>query len=339
MIYLAGHGEPAEQPADNRVLLWGGHGLSARALAATLDASSCTRPVCLVLTSCFSGGFAELIFKDADAKAGTSEFLRCGLFSTTWDLEASGCDADPDRRNHEGYALHFLHALRGEDRLGQSIDLRQLDLDGDGAVSMLEAHTRARTHSGGLDVPTTSSERWLRHVAPDTGPELDVSLPEEEAVIDVLSARLNLVNDVEGARHMLGGLNSADEHNRIRYETAIVEEDARALDVAGELLARWPVLDDPYHPDFEETLRARSDEVLSWLEQSAGYARFVDAMSEVDAAAAARDLILVRRAPVARLVRALETVAMARRLRASGGVNWGFFQSLRDCERGLIHLR
>src|SRR4029077_2773259 len=101
---------------------------------------------------------------------GPAGSVRCGLFASTWDREASGCDPDPDRREQESYPLHFLHALRAEDRDGHPLNRDDLDLDHDGTISLLEAHTRARIMDASIDVPTTTSERWLRGVAPASGP-------------------------------------------------------------------------------------------------------------------------------------------------------------------------
>ena len=179
MLYLAGHGQPGEQPADASIELWGQVPLQARELATMLDGRP--RPLRMVMTSCFSGGFAELAFVGADGTRRAAAVGRCGLFATTATREASGCDPNPDRAAQEGYGLHFLHALHGRDRTGAPA---AIDLDGDGKVSLLEAHARARSASAGIDVPTTTSEAWLRAAARRRGPAGQVgqvALPEEDA--------------------------------------------------------------------------------------------------------------------------------------------------------------
>jgi hypothetical protein len=47
------------------------------------------------------------------------------------------------------------------------------------------------------------------------------------------------------------------------------------------------------------------------------------------------DAFLLRAAPLERLVRALETLELAARLRAQGGRRWLRYQALLACERGL----
>src|SRR5262249_20179512 len=103
-VYIAAHGEQAERAADNAALVWGNDALTATRIAALHDGSK--RPLQLIVTSCFSGGFAELAFHAADASRGAARAPRCGLFAGPWDRETSGCDPDPDRAAQEGYSLH-----------------------------------------------------------------------------------------------------------------------------------------------------------------------------------------------------------------------------------------
>ncbi len=132
LVYLGGHGNLGDQPRHNSISLWAQSEINAADLAARLDRSP--RPVRLVMTTCFSGGFAELVFRDADPSLGATPNDRCGLFAAPWDLEATGCDPNPDRAAQEGYGLHFLNALRGSDRDGKPLPLPAVDLDGDGDI-------------------------------------------------------------------------------------------------------------------------------------------------------------------------------------------------------------
>lgn len=331
-VYLAAHGEPGDLPRDNVVRLWGGNALSASGLAEELDALD--RPVRLVVTSCYAGGFAEVAFESGDFSRPPTSRDRCGLFATTWDEEASGCDPDPERGRQQGYGLHFLHALRGEDRYGAPLDLESLDLDRDGRVSLLEAHTRARIASGSIDVPTTTSERWLRHVAPSQGPEAPVAMPEEDAVVQALEERLAIATEADARRRLRAIERALDE-----AQHAMVLASERSDDAYHELriglLERWPVLDDPWHPDFEATLHAHRREIERFLfeaETAVAYRRAQDALEN---AAAAYEEHRVTRSILRRLVRAYDTRILARRVRAKGGRAWSHFEKLRTCERSV----
>lgn len=326
VVYLAGHGERGVG-----LSLWGQEPLRVGALVEVLDAGR--RPAVIVATSCYSGGFGELVFAGGDAGRGAPEPLRCGLFAATAEREASGCDPNPDRAAQEGFALHFLHALRGEDRSGAALPRAELDLDGDGAVSLLEAHARARIAGEGIDVPTTSSELWLRTHAPARGRGAAVTLPEEEAVRTGLTAALGYAGR-EGAlagdfEQVLKDMDAAYG----RLDEASLREDAAYRAAAAELLARFPVLDDPWHPDFAATLAGHREEIAALVAASAALAAYRAAQDEVAAAQDEVSRLLVRSARLERLVRARETLALAGRLKARGGAAWRTYEALLACER------
>ena len=208
----------------------------------------------MVATSCFSGGFAELAFAHADEKEGPSKVPRCGLFAGPWDRETSGCDANPDRRAQESYGLHFIHALGKTDRAGKSLASELIDFDHDGAVTLLEAHTRARIAAASLDVPTTTSERWLRSAEPGTAPIDRKLLPEDAAVIDQLGEALGLRD--EGAVNRVGRCSrrNSTSLNDSMDDAEDGLDDANA-NLGSRLLERWPMLDDPFHPDFGNAMK------------------------------------------------------------------------------------
>jgi len=335
LVFVAAHGDAGQTPRENTVALWGGPALRVADLAALDD--DAVRPLRLVVTSCFSGGFAELAFSDADARKGATARDRCGLFASTWDTEASGCDPNPDRRMQESYGLHFLHALARRDRAGKKLPLAQLDLDGDGAVSLLEAHSRVAIASRSLSIPTTTSERWLRHAAPAEGPDGDVSLPENEALIASLGARLHLPDAISVQR---------------RYDTLQrLVQDADAALLAAErrlehrwgplriaLLERWPVLDDPYHPAYATMVEDQEEAITRFLDSSDESKAFDKADRAMRGAAVALEELELEVSHVRRLVRAQQTMALARRLARKGGPSWKHYQELLACERSVPPL-
>lgn len=332
LLYVAGHGEIGEGPRDNRVDLWAQSALRVGELAELLDEGE--RPVTVVVTTCFSGGFGELVFAGADPARGPAPTPRCGLFASTWDLEASGCDPNPDRRAQEGYGLHFLHALRGQDRDGAALEGALVDLDGDGRISLLEAHTRARIAGRGLDVPTTTSERWLREAAPAEGPTAALSLPEEEAVIAALARELGL-DEPERAADVLAGLEAEIDDAREALADAEAAEDAAYRRAAAALLARWPVADDPWHPDFKDMYDRSKAAIAEHLAADPDYLAYLGARAEVDRWQGRIGDLRGDAARYERLGRAVETRALAGRLAHQGGPAWERYQGLLACERGL----
>ncbi len=316
LLYIAAHGDQGDAPRDNSVALWGGRPLTVARLA-QLDEKH-ARPLRLVVTSCFSGGFAELAFAHADEHAGPSLTPRCGLFAGTWDRETSGCDANPDRRAQESYGLHFIHALEHADRAGQRLDPKLVDFDGDGKVGLLEAHTRARIAALSLDVPTSTSDRWLRSVERGGAPIDRKLLPEEAAVVDQLGAALGLRDEA-----------AVEKHAR--------ELDARLSDLSESirLLERWPLLDDAFHPDFAEALRQHRSAIREVLDRSPEAAARATARAKVDGMDTTLADLEVEEARLLRLQRAYETLHKASALMRRGGSAARYYATLLACERAV----
>lgn len=331
LLYLGGHGHRGPTDAENAVGLWAQSQLTALDLAHLLRDTP--RPVQIVATTCFSGGLAELAFADATPDAGAFSGEVCGLFAAPHDLEASGCDPNPDRAAQEGFGLHFLNALGGRAKDGSEVPLASIDFDGNGTIAPREAHAYVRIHSAAFDVPTSVSERWLEAMAPGPGaPRGDVDLPEENAVIDALSAQLGLIDKPEGARIKLQGLEADIERLADGLARAQQNEDAAYRTAAAEILARWPVLDDPWHPDFGSTLARNIDALREHFATAQSYAAYRAAREESDRISGELFDSRAKAAPYERLARALQYRRRAARLAAEGGPAWDRFTMLRGCE-------
>jgi hypothetical protein len=337
LLWLAGHGHQGESPAQNTVGYWAQSSLQVIDFAEQLQRAR--RTVRVVATTCFSGGLAELVFADADASKGAAAVVTCGLFAVPWDLEASGCDPNPDRAAQEGYAIHFVEALRRRDRDGHELAAEAIDFDGDGAVSLLEAHARVRIASRAPDVPTTTSERWLEAVVPEPPPgDPGDTFAEEDAVVEALGAALNVAGREGEAVARLDALEDEIERVGKRLARAQDAEDRAFRLAAADVLARWPVLDDPWHPDFGATLSQHHAAIAAHLEGSEIYAAYVEAKTNVDALANAMADLRVEAAPLERLVRALESRRRAARLRSLGGPDLARYEALLACERWIPQL-
>ncbi len=330
LVYLAGHGERGTIPSESRTLFWGGDGLDAVGLATWLEERRPARAVRFVVTSCFAGGLGEIAFTAADRARGASDQDRCGLFATSWDEEASGCDPDPVRAHHDGFGLHFLMALAGRDRDGTE-RRAEIDLDHDDVIGLYEALTRARVGSRSIDVPTTTSEIYLRAVAPAEGPSLAVELPEQRMVIAALSEAMRLPSREEVSARL-----AATSARKAEHDAAIVEalalSDERYYALVAQVLSRWPVLDDPFHPDFGATVASERGEIEGFLERSPAVQRWAEAQQDVDAMGSVDLALRLELSLLRRLDDAYETIVLAERLRARGGAEWEHYLALRACE-------
>jgi hypothetical protein len=333
LVFAASHGERGALPRDNALALWGGWSLDVQDVAAVLDGFNDARPTRWVITSCYGGGFAELAFVGANPQQGPRSAQHCGLFAAPADDESSGCDPNPDRQQQESFTIHFLAALRGRDKSG-SERLSALDLDKDQRVSLREAHAWARIHSQSFDVPTTTSDRYLREVTrPFDGAhdnsELDV---EERAVADALAAELEL-EDERTAREKLREL------DRILADAATLLDDAQqtaddsyyALRVA--LLERWPLLEHSWDPRAAELVTQQASSIVALLTESELAQGNQLAARELEEAGAQHDGVRVARARVLRLVRAFETLRLSSALKRQGGPKYAHYQALVACER------
>jgi hypothetical protein len=332
LVYIATHGQQGHEPRDNFVELWAGDPVSVAQLDELTAAAK--RPVRFVIASCYSGGFAELAFSHAEAQRGATTLPRCGLFAGTWDRQTSGCDPNPDRRAQEGYSLHLLHALRGEDRAGKPLPKPQLDLDGDGKIGLLEAHTRARIASHSIDVPTTTSERYLREVVKTPGAPQWSLVPEEEAVVKQLGARLNL-RDKAAVERRYQELSAKLDALEPEIEAAEDELEHARAQLGAQLLARWPVLSDAYHDDFASTISREGAAIGGQLHESRLSQRYREAQSEADSLGARASALDADEAVVLRLLRAYETAGLVSALAARGGDAYARYRALLACERGV----
>jgi len=334
LVYIAAHGDRGDAARDNSVALWGGGVLSVARLAELHERRS--RPMRLVATSCFSGGFGELAFASADPKRRRpSKVPRCGVFAGTADRETSGCDPNPNRRSQESYGLHLAHALAGQRKDGSPLPVAPADFDADGKIGLLDAHTWARIEAVSFDVPTTTSERWLRAVEPGSAP-IDLRLsPEDAAVVERLGRALGVTDEQSASARwqeldrQIAAVN--DELDDVEAELA-TSEDA----LATQLLERWPVLDDAFHPDFEATFAANRDAIAQLFERSDDAERRRLAAQRSDQLYGALDRAAVAEARILRLLRAYETLHKLAALTRRQGEGSEYYQRLLSCERAPL---
>src|SRR5262252_9494564 len=289
----------------------------------------------MLVASCYSGGFGDLAFQGADPAKGPARAPRCGVFAGPWDRQTSGCDPNPDRGAQEGYSVHVLHALVGQDRNGKQLPVAELDYDGDGRIGLLEAHTRARIASSSIDVPTTTSERFLREVEHRRGNPSAAGLPEDAAVVAQLGARLSLPTRARAEqrwKELNAKLDGLDE----RLDAADAVRERALSKLAGELLGRWPVLDDPYHGEFANVVQKNAKAITQVLDKSPEALELNEADAQVEALDAQLRELEPEEAIVLRLLRAYETMSLAAALKARGGANYQYYRALLECERAPL---
>ena len=168
-VYVTAHGSSDRdfEFQNTSIACWDGE-IRVKDLAAWLAPLPESVPVYYVMAQCYTGGFANLIFKEPTAAPlQLTPQNHIGFMAQQYDLPAAGCR--PDIEVDEEYSSYFWGAIVGHMRNGQPIG--QADLDGDGVVSFSEAHAHAVAFSQTIDIPLRSSDRLLREYSDIPGYE------------------------------------------------------------------------------------------------------------------------------------------------------------------------
>ena len=163
LIYFTGHGGKGDKktPHNTTAYLWNNSRLKVSDLVKKLDKLPKEQPCIFVMVQCYSGGFANVIFKEGDPKKGLSDHPRAGFFATVKDRVAAGCTPDIREKNYFEYSTRFWEGLCGESRVGKKTT--KPDLNKDGKTSLAEAHAYVVLRSDTIDLPIKTSEVFLRH--------------------------------------------------------------------------------------------------------------------------------------------------------------------------------
>lgn len=160
LLFVTDHGTAnREEPINTKITMWGEkQSLSVRELQATLAELDSDVRVVMLMSQCFSGGFAHLATHGPEAtfdELPTGE--ACGYFASTHDRPAYGCYPENLGAENVGYAVRFIESLAAN-----------------GSFPAAQAH--ALVHDRTPDVPLRTSdvqlERLLERVARGQGKSL-----------------------------------------------------------------------------------------------------------------------------------------------------------------------
>ena len=167
MVYVTAHGGSGEDesPRNTSIYTWNHRRFRASEFENWLDQTPQAAPVVMVMVQCYAGGFANVIFNDADPDKGLSRQLRAGFFAQVHDRPAAGCTPEVNQETYQEYSSFFFAALAGHDRNGIAIE--GADYDGDGKVSFAEAHAYAVCESETIDIPVRTSDAFLDYYSTD----------------------------------------------------------------------------------------------------------------------------------------------------------------------------
>ena len=163
LFYVTDHGtKNNEDLANNRITLWGDQeSLSVTELRDLFARLNPRVRVVVLMSQCYSGAFANLMYKDttADLPGGNV----CGFFSSTADRQAYGCYPENRDKDNVGHSFFFIESLAA-------------------GYTFPEAHHRVLVADQTPDVPLQTSdvylERLLEGVARARGQDLDTLIDE-----------------------------------------------------------------------------------------------------------------------------------------------------------------
>ncbi|MDX1925023.1 MAG: hypothetical protein SFV81_00815 [Pirellulaceae bacterium] len=349
-VYVTAHGGAARgrDSVNTSITCWGNKPLAMTEFSGWLDALPKDITVISVMAQCYCGGFANTIFAAGDEEEGFAENLRCGFFAQQADLPAAGCR--PDVENDEEYSSYFWGAFLGSSRTGKAVGA--VDCNGDGRVSLAEAHAYAVLASETTDIPLRSSETILRKFSRIAGYELDprrtrdeetdeaneAATPESEARLVYLTGTVYEIaarGQPEQTRIIVGlaeklGVPIASEVGEVmkRYESQRDEfRNSRGSrrprgfsarrKVQAAVIEKWPELEDPKKWPNADVLKPENQAAfLAELEQLEGYA---DAVKSIEDRAKAREAAIaaeLKQVKFRRLIQQLENVVLAQNIAA-----------------------
>jgi len=257
LIIFNGHGGYARRDTAGNVLeLWNDTSLTVRDVAALLAGIDPSVPVRFVFTQCYSGGFARLMYRDVRPSGALARYRRCGFMAVAEDRTAEGCSAGVDIGDYRDYSTYFFAALAGRTRDGKPLP-NNPDLNGDGTVSLYEAHLYSVRNAHSTDIPRSTSEEYLERWLPwylrwtlayDSAPRS----PDNPywALLDQLAHAAGLgpdrarwdaeMHEREQEYRRRGGKVAAEQAMLARRITA------RQAAIRGDMAWRWPEVEQPY---------------------------------------------------------------------------------------------
>ena len=196
-FYFSGHGEHNRANEDNAALLmWRDQEFSVQNFTTLLDRLPQNKPFVTMMSQCYSGSFANLIYRGGDPNKGVALQTRCGFFATIKSRPSVGCTPEVNEADYRDYSSSFFAGLTGRDRTGRKV--ASADYNKDGRISYAEAHAYAKIDKFTTDLPVSTSEVWLqRRVSNPTmqeqilgqaiAPLTKIARPEQRFVIESLS--------------------------------------------------------------------------------------------------------------------------------------------------------
>ena len=296
IIYVTAHGGASRDRRNTHnttIAMWNSTKVTMTEFIGLLDQIDGDVPVVCVMVQCHAGGFARMIFEDGDPGRGIARQNRIGVFATIHSRQAAGCTSEVDEATYEEYSTYFWAAVSGKDRAGNAIEVP--DYDGNGEVSLEEAHAYTVIESNTIDLPVITSGEFLSEYGrygnsnneSSDGNKAEflseeatydeviaVATPCQKAILERLSSQLELTgNDriQQAERQSRNAVRSSPRGRRSRRRTP---ESQLRLEIARDIKKKWPQLANVMNPVAIDLVTTQQDKFIAALEGHDEYAEY-----------------------------------------------------------------
>ena len=289
LIVFNGHGRQSKNSVDKVTMeLWNDTSMTATELHSILNTSKA--PNRFVFTQCYSGGFHRLAYENPEQGLTLSDTTRCGFTAESAYRLAEGCSAAVDTDDYRDYTTYFFAALDGYDRNGKLLPV-ETDTNGDGNVSLREAHFYTIENAHSTDLPRSTSEDYLAAWQPwflKWTTERPILQNNEYAkLFRTLAGRHDIPlagNPAKAIRkNMQFYFNIADDltTQQIDLQSSIANVQKTLINAAE---SKWPSLSKPYTAMFHAmSASGENIQVANWLREQPDYQKLVDLQNKDDA--------------------------------------------------------
>ena len=288
LIVFNGHGLQSKTSIDKVTMeLWNNTHINVTELHSIFSRSKA--PNRFLFTQCYSGGFHRLAYKNPEKGLALSDTTRCGFTAESAYRLAEGCSASVDTDDYRDYTTYFFAALDGYDRNGNMLPV-ETDTNGDGGVSLREAHFYTLENAHSTDLPRSTSEDYLATWQPwylkwvAETPTLQNN--EYAKIFRVLAGRYDISLTDNPAKvirkNMQAYRKKADDlkAQQSELQLAISGVQHRLINVAQ---SKWPSLARPYTALFQSmSASGEMIKVANWLREQPNYQTMVDLQNKND---------------------------------------------------------
>ncbi|MFB2839487.1 C13 family peptidase [Floridanema evergladense] len=194
-FYFTGHGiRNPKNINNNLILLWNDELLSVQEFSSLLDRLPPKTSFVGMMSQCYSGSFANLIYEGGNPKSPVTQRPRCGFFATVKTRPSVGCFPEVNEADYEDYSSSFFAGLSGRSRTDRTVT--SADYNQDGRVSFAEAHAFAKIDQQNVDFPLSTSEYWLQNQANKKAQETILAEPINATLVTARPEQKYVINSL-----------------------------------------------------------------------------------------------------------------------------------------------